>query len=350
MAKKTTKKKQTRANPKTRQIYTPHDRVFRFALKKPERAAALIRAHLDEKYLKHLDLESIEAFTTDVIDGELGETKNDLVFKVKLAGHNVYIFPVLEHQSDQPKRSVLRFANYALRLIGDLMDDSSETFSLPIIMVINQGPGPWGPAVSLHDQFDVPEECKDLLDFAPQFRYLPIDLPDLKEDEICEDPAVRLTLGLMRAVAKNEVAAWLREHLPEFEEVENDDEELIRSLLTYMNNTDHDLRPETVENLAQQVQSGKLKGQFMTLAEKFEARGEKRGEARGEKRGEARGQTFVFASYFAKRFNEGSLDDWNKQLADLTEEARIELADSFWKFESAEEVRKWIAEKSGASS
>ena len=114
MAKKRTTKKTTpkKTESKTRQIHTPHDRVFRFALKKPERAAALVRAHLKEKYLKHLDLDSIEAFTTD-----------------------------------------------------------------------------------------------------------------LKEDEICEDPAVRLTLGLMRAVAKNKVAAWLKEHLPKFEEVENDDEE-----------------------------------------------------------------------------------------------------------------------------
>ena len=105
-----------------------------------------------------------------------------------------------------------------------------------------------------------------------------------------------------------------------------------------MNNTDHDLKPETVENLAQQVQSGKLKGEFMTLAEKF------------EERGEARGQTFVFASYFSKRFDEGSLDDWNKQLANLTPKMREELAESFWKFESAGEVRQWIAEKREANS
>ena len=34
------------------------------------------------------------------------------------------------------------------------------------------------------------------------------------------------------------------EHLTEFEKVDNDDE-LIRSLLTYVNHTDHDLLPET---------------------------------------------------------------------------------------------------------
>ena len=342
------KKRKPKDSAKTdlrrQQLNTPHDRVFRFALKKPERAAALIRSHLEEKYLKLLDLGSIEAFTTDIIDGELDETKNDLVFKVKLAGHNVYIFPVVEHQSVQPKRSILRFANYALRLMGDLMDEPGETYPLPIIIVVNQGPRSWGPAVSLHDQFDIPEECADLLDFAPQFRYLPIDLPDLEDEEICDDPAVRLTLGLMRAVAKNQVAAWLKEHLHEFEEVENDDEELIRSLLTYVNNTDHDLQPETVENLAQQVQSGKLKGQFMTLAEKFEERGEKRGRAEGE----ATGQISLLTNYFSNRFDEGEQDEWRTKLEALAPEARTDLGECFWKFESAEEVLKWIESKATA--
>ena len=338
--KKRKPKKRAKTDLRRQQLNTPHDRVFRFALKKPERAASLIRSHLEEKYLKLLDLDSIEAFTTDIINGELGETKNDLVFRVKLAGYNVYIFPVVEHQSDQPKRSILRFANYALRLMGDLMDEAGETYPLPIIIVVNQGPRSWGPAVSLHDHFDVPEECADLLDFAPQFRYLPIDLPDLADEEICDDPAVRLTLGLMRAVAKNEVAAWLKEHLPEFEEVENEDEELIRSLLTYVNNTDHDLKPETVENLAQQVQSGKLKGQFMTLAEKFEARGEKRGEARKE--------ISLLTNYFSNRFDEGEQDEWRTRLEALAPGARADLGECFWKFESAEEVLKWIESKTTA--
>ena len=207
MAKKKTSKKSEipeKTETRSRQLYTPHDRVFRFVLGKPERAASLIRAHLAEKYCKHLELDSIEAFTTDIIDGELDETKNDLVFKVKLADHDVYVFPVLEHQSDQPGRSILRFATTLCGLMGDLLRDPSDKFSLPLIIVVNQGPRPWAPTVSLHDHFDVPDQCKSLLDFAPQFRYLAIDLPDLEDDEISDDPAVRLTLGLMRAVAKNE--------------------------------------------------------------------------------------------------------------------------------------------------
>ena len=348
MAKKETKKK--KANPgkteaRSRKLYTPHDRVFRFVLRKPERAASLIRAHLPKKYCKHLELDSIEAFTTEVIDDELDETKNDLVFKVKLADHDVYVFPVLEHQSDQPGRSILRFANYALRLMGDLLGDPSDKFSLPIIIVVNQGPRPWAPTVSLHDHFDVPDECKALLDFALQFRYLAIDLPDLADDEISDDPAVRLTLGLMRAVAKNEVATWLREHLTEFEKVDNDDE-LIRSLLTYVNHTDHDLLPETVENLAQQVHSGKLRGEFMTLAEKFE----KRGEARGEARGETKGQISVLATLICRRFEADSVADWRKELAKLKSSRLGELTDSFWKFETAEDLRKWISERSESHS
>ena len=74
----------------------------------------------------------------------------------------------------------------------------------------------------------------------------------------------------------------------------------------------------------------------MTLAEKFEARGFERGRANAE--------VSIPATYFANVF-EGDLAEWKTELEALPSGVRTELIECLWNFESANEVRQWIASK-----
>ncbi len=109
--KKTTAKISAPQRPKPKKMPNPHDRVFRFVLGKPKKATAFLRTHLAEPHQIPLQLDDLEIFGTNVVDPGLEETDNDLVFKVKVAGTEVYVFPALEHQSTQPQWIILRLLN-----------------------------------------------------------------------------------------------------------------------------------------------------------------------------------------------------------------------------------------------
>jgi hypothetical protein len=169
----------------------PHDRFVKEVFARQDCAAAHLRAFLPPAVRAALDLRTLELVSGSFVDEALQEHHTDLLYRVRLAGREAFVYVLFEHQSTVDPLMALRVLRYVLRIWSRWQADHPGSQELPPVvpMVLYHGEGRWSAPTNLRQlQGQGRAELEALLAHAPSCGFVLVDLSDL-EDEVLREVA-----------------------------------------------------------------------------------------------------------------------------------------------------------------
>ncbi len=262
----------------------PHDRLFRSTFSTPAHAAALLRSILLPEVCSQIEWESLAAVKGDRITKVLKERNIDLLLSARVAGREVHLMFLVEHQSKPERRMVARILEYMAVLWRAMPAKEPLVPILPI--VVHHGPSGWTAPRSMRELLRLEPDLEALLGERLLSMTLTIDdLARQTPEEIAARRAsaqVRLVLGMLRdartAGSVGELlsrwAALVREALAEDPTLD-----AVVLVLRYISKV-RDERLDDVLDAARQI-GQEAEEATMTLYDRLIAEGEAKGKAEG---------------------------------------------------------------------
>jgi hypothetical protein len=292
----------------------PHDALFRLVFSDPERVIDELKSVLPPELFAMLDVGSLALLKTHTTTFELPDYISDLMYEVRLAGTEIKIWFIHEHQSTAPVLLPLRFAQYTVAawtaLVGDVHKPrvTRLPFILPIVLV-HDPQGRRSP-LKLSDLYDVPEAFLRLTDgVGLQLQYYCDDLNAVTPEAIAQrsdSPVYRLTLWLLKSRGRPgpEYADAFKAAFRELRAAGY--RSLISGILQYIVRTSGD--EESVPLRAAKAADPIFEEDIVTLTETWFKEGEAKGRVEGEAKGRLEGRADLLLQQLHDRFGTVSTD------------------------------------------
>ncbi len=164
----------------------PHDALFRAAFERPADAAQLFRTLLPVDAIEAIDWDSIAPSPGSFIDDELRDRQTDLLFSVRLAGDDAYLYLLLEHQSTSIKDMPLRMLVYIVR-IWERFRRECGAVPLPIVIpvLVCHAPRGWRAPTKLWELIRPdPDTIPSVSALVPNFAILVEDLAGVTDQAL----------------------------------------------------------------------------------------------------------------------------------------------------------------------
>jgi predicted transposase/invertase (TIGR01784 family) len=278
-------------------MQTPHDLFFRHVFADPEHAAGELRTVLPAALVARLDWSSLRALPSTFIDPKLSEQRADLLFSASLAGREVLVYLVMEHQSSVEPFMPLRLLGYLVRIWDAYRREHSEAQRLPPIVpvVVHHSEAGWTAPLAFEALLELEGELLDALrPHLPLFSFVLDDLSQARDDELrarAMSALGRLTLWCLKRVRNGgdlseELARW-SEVMAEIVGAPNGVAALA-AVLKYLLEVGQTPR-ENIEALSHKL-GPRAEEAYMTGAQLFREEGRREGEAKGKAEGQAQGK------------------------------------------------------------
>ncbi|MFS2223870.1 Rpn family recombination-promoting nuclease/putative transposase [Pantoea sp. B65] len=118
---------------------TPHDAVFKKFLTRPETARDFLQIHLPAALLQHCNLQTLQLTSGSFIDKELRGLCSDVLYSLKTASGDGYIYCLIEHQSSPDKNMAFRLMRYAIAAMQRHLDQGHDKLPLVIPILFYHG-------------------------------------------------------------------------------------------------------------------------------------------------------------------------------------------------------------------
>ncbi|GHU00864.1 transposase [Betaproteobacteria bacterium] len=318
---------------------TSHDARYKRLFSHPRAIRDLLTGFAPGPWLEEADFTTLERVNGSYITDTDKQRHDDMVWRVKVAGHWFWIYVVLEFQSRPDRWMALRMMVYVGLLGQHLVREHRKDLSrgrLPPILpiVLYTGEPAWHAPLNVADCFIQPPES--LQPYLPCFQYHLIDEQRLKlhplaevrnvtaavfalENSRSDDDILTLLYALGALLAapdmqslREDLEKWaktsLRGHVP----ASTIDQ--IHSILE-----GEGMLAERFEVVFKQVeQRGRQAGLLAGLLE-----GEQKGMLAGEQKGLLEGEAKVLARLLKRRF--GPLPDWASARLRAADAAQLEM-------------------------
>ena len=202
-----------------RDLYQPHDRLFRKVFSEPAEAAGLLRVYVPSWLADTLDWSSLTLMPASYVDDELRASESDLLYAVEQrpdaaepgeARRSLRLYVLLEHQSTPDRLMRLRLLKYCCRIWDDFVrsDEAEEPPDLPPIvpLVFYQGESRWRHATEFSELF---AESVRRWPWTPQFEHLLMDQSQTGVGAVPGETLGRAAQLALMAAARREVRAAL---------------------------------------------------------------------------------------------------------------------------------------------
>ncbi|MEM9188454.1 MAG: Rpn family recombination-promoting nuclease/putative transposase [Myxococcota bacterium] len=267
-----------------------HDALFKRVFGVPAHAAGELQSVLPSGVVDRLDLDGLELLPGSFVDGEMGQRHTDLLFRTHADDTEVYVYFLLEHQSEPDPTMPRRIYRYVDRIWDAVLRQEPERATLPPVVpvILHHGPQGWRAPRSLHEMVDGLATFPELAPLVPQFSLLIDDLCAVSDPELKKRPLPtlpRIALWVLRDGRRVEA---LTEHLPfwvaELRALLRTDREDLHLILRYLlrvtgDTTFREFRTRIIEVAPD------LEAAMGTPAEDLIQQGVKRGLEQGVKQG-----------------------------------------------------------------
>jgi predicted transposase YdaD len=277
-------------------MQTPHDRFFRYVFADPEHATGELRTVLPAALAARLDWPSLRPLPTNFVDPELNERRADLLFSASVAGREVLLYLLLEHQSSAEAFMPLRLLNYQVRIWGDYRRDNPLARRLPPIVpiVVHHSESGWAEGVAFETLLDAEGALLETLrPHLPCFSFVLDDLSLARDDELrarAMSALGRVALWCLKRARGGDLSAefdrW-RELLAEIVRAPNGGEAMV-AVLRYLLEVGQTPR-EHLQVLSRSL-GPRAEESYMTAAQILREEGRREGRAEGEAKGRAEGE------------------------------------------------------------
>jgi hypothetical protein len=191
-----------------------HDRIFRHAFSLPAVARQFLRTWLPPELVAQTDWHTLRVSRITGISDTLSERREDVVYRIRIDGHEVHFYVLIEHQTKIEKFMARRILeeivliwqqddrDRAEEAKADKPDTSRrESDKLPLVVpiVLHPGPGKWKKIWRLSDLIDVPPRMeKWARTFLPDCGFVVVELAGLPLEKLADGALARAILGALQ--------------------------------------------------------------------------------------------------------------------------------------------------------
>lgn len=267
-------------------IHQPHDKFFKQSMSEIIVAKEFFEAHLPENFLKKIDLTTLELEKNSFIDEAYKATEADVVYSVRMADSQAYIYLLCEHQSEVDPIIALRLHVYIVRIMEmHLKKFPNDPIPFVYPLIVYSGDKIWDAPPDIFSLFGENETLAREW-FLKPYQMLDIQrMTDLELRRHLCSGLIEFSLKCRRAFDLENylenLFSWLQELI-----VQNPRGEFIgRTVLYYMMDIIEEKNKELFITKIQQQLSSKYRGETMTLRESFERDGFEKGIKQGMEQG-----------------------------------------------------------------
>lgn len=274
---------------------TPHDALVKAIFSQLEHAAGILQAVLPPALAARIDFSTLALCPGSFVDRLLRGCHTDLLFSAKVAGQEVLIYVLFEHQSTVEALMALRLVQYMVRIWERHHRAHPETRRLPPILpvVLHHGTNGWSASTTFEGLLDVDEATLSALgEHTVRMRFV---LDDISEatDETLKGRAMtalgRVALWCLRHGREPDelvrrLRGW-RDLMAEVRRAPNGREALEviwQYILAAHEKKKH--RPEDVMARLMEAAGEEAKEEMMSVADMLRAEGRKEGREEGERK------------------------------------------------------------------
>ena len=180
----------------------PHDSFFKAVFAQPETAVAHFAEYLPAPLLAQMDLSGATLCPGSYVDEELSQRHSDILYRVRLAGRDAFVYVLFEHQSTADPLMAFRLLRYMVRIWDGVIRDDPSARTLPPIVpiVLYHGRDCWTAATRFSDLLAIdPAVWCGSEPPGLDFGYVLTDLSRLDDDGLRGVALGRLALFLLRS-------------------------------------------------------------------------------------------------------------------------------------------------------
>lgn len=257
----------------------PHDKLFKETFGDLGVTTDFINNYLPEEILDIIDVGSLTPLKDSYIQEELKDSYSDLLFNVKVANEEGYLYFLFEHKSYQKKDIAFQLLGHMLQIWSQkLTKEKAEQVSIIIPLVFYHGDGKWKNVKTIgnwiHGYQNFPQHIQK---YVPDYEFILYDFSIDSDEEIKGDPKLKAFLELSKHIFIKDMEALLVVFITLEQMLSELDESFLDTLIIYLLSARDDVPVETLKD--QLTVEGRKR--LMSIAEQLERRGEKRGEKRG---------------------------------------------------------------------
>jgi predicted transposase YdaD len=295
---------------------TPHDALVKVIFSQLAHAAGLLCAVLPPPMVARMDFSSLVLRPGSFVNRLLRARHTDLLFSVKVAGQEVLIYILFEHQGTVDALMALRLLQYMARIWERHTQNHPEAQRLPPIVpvVLHHSKVGWSASTTFEGLLDVDEETLAALgEHTVRMRFVLDDI-SLASDETLRGRAMtalgRLALWCLRHGREpDELMARLRSWrkvLAEVRRAPNGREALFVVWKyiadAYLQKGGH--TPQDVLAMLMEAAGEEATEEIMTLSDMLREEGRVEGEQKGLKKGRTEGERKILVKQLRLRFGE----------------------------------------------
>ena len=154
-----------------------HDHSYKLLFSHPEMVRDLLLGFVHEAWVAELDFSTLQRVNTSYISEDLRRREDDLIWRVRRADDWMYIYLLVEFQSQPDPWMAMRMLVYVGLFYQDLIKDGdfSDNRKLPPVfpLVLYNGEKSWKAAETTAELIEALPG--GLVDYRPDLRYLLID-------------------------------------------------------------------------------------------------------------------------------------------------------------------------------
>lgn len=245
---------------------TPHDAVFKQFLTQADIARDFLAIHLPPALRQRCDLDTLQLESASFIEESLRAWYSDVLWSLKTASGEGYIYVVIEHQSSPDAQMAFRLMRYAIAAMQRHLDSGHTRLPLVVPMLFYHGattPYPW----SL---------------YASPFPL--VDITVIPDDEIVRHRRVALLELIQKHIRQRDLMGIVEQLTTILLSGDANDRQ-IKTLFNYLLHTGNARRfGRFIHKVAQRVPQHRER--LMTIAERIQEVGRRKGKREGRQEGQ----------------------------------------------------------------
>ena len=263
---------------------TPHDAVFKQFLTQADTARDFLAIHLPPALRQRCDLDTLQLESASFIEESLRAWYSDVLWSLKTASGEGYIYVVIEHQSSPDAQMAFRLMRYAIAAMQRHLDGGHTKLPLVVPMLFYHGASsPYPFSLNWLDEFADPQLAKTL--YGCPFPL--IDVTVMPDDDIVQHRRVAL-LELMQKHIRQRDLSGITESLAAVGMLGYTNRRQLRMLFHYMLQYGNTAEPGVFHRrLARRLPQ--YEDTMMSIAQKLKHEGRQQGRLEGREEGHLEG-------------------------------------------------------------
>jgi len=191
------------------QVVHAHDKFVRTVMAEPRVAREFFTLHLPMEIRQVTDLWNLQLQPRSHIDDMRNESTVDILYKTTIAGHEAYLYLLLEHQSTPDELMAFRMLKYTCDIIAQhLKTTKKKTIPLIYPMVIYHADRSYPYGTDIKDIVDAPRELVERYFLKP---FQLIDLGQIEDKELKKQSWAGVMGFALKHIFARDIMPYLRD-------------------------------------------------------------------------------------------------------------------------------------------